>query len=68
MVTEAATFLVPAATVPVASEIWCIRWDDDEMANAHLDDSLTTRAHIGLARLIRLNGVHRVIIERTVES
>jgi hypothetical protein len=68
VVAEAATFLVPAATVPVASEIWCIRWDDDEMANTDVDDSLTTRAHIGLARLIGLNGVHRVFTERTVES
>ncbi len=65
---EAATFLVPAATMPVSSEIWCIFGDDDEMTNTDLDDRLTARACIGLACLIRLNGMHRVIIERAVES
>jgi len=68
VVAEAATFLVPAAAVPVASEICCISGDDDEMTDTDLDKGLTAGAHIGLARLIRLNGVHRVIIEPTVES
>ena len=68
MVTEAAAFLVPAATMPVTSEIRCIPWDNDEMTNTDIDGSLTAWACIGLARLIRLNGVHSVIIERIVES
>ena len=67
MVAEAATLLVPASTMPVTSEIWRISRDYDEMTDADVDDSLTARARIGLACLIRLYGMHRVIIEHTLE-
>lgn len=65
---EAAAFLVPATAVPVTSEIRGILWHDDEVPDADVDDTLTAGAHVGLARLIRLYGVHCMVVQRTVKS
>jgi hypothetical protein len=51
---EAAAFLVPTATVPVTSEVWRIRRDDDKMTNADLDGALAAGTHVGFARLVWL--------------
>ena len=68
MIAEAAAFLVPTATVPVTSEVWRIRRDDDKMTNADLDGALAAGAHVGFARLVWLYGVHRMVIEGTMDS
>lgn len=67
MIAEAAAFLVPTATVPVTSEVWRIRRDDDKMTNANLDRALAAGTHVGFARLVWLYWVHRMVIECTMD-
>lgn len=63
MVTESASLLVPAAAVPVAPEVWRLLGYDHEVSDADIDDAAATRAFVGLARLVRLDGVHRFAVE-----
>jgi hypothetical protein len=61
---KAPALLVPTATVPVAPEIRCLLGYNNEMSHTDLDCVVTTRAHVYLARLIRLDGVHSILVER----
>ncbi len=65
MVAESPAFLVPTPAMPVAPQIRRILWYDDQMANSDIHDAVTARAGIRLASLIRLDGVHDVVVERT---
>jgi len=49
--------------VPVAAHVWSILWHDNNVAHANVDRAFATRAHIALARLIRLDRVHKLSIE-----
>jgi hypothetical protein len=60
---KSAALLVPTATVPVSPEVGGVVRHDNEMSNANLDDSITTRTRVALACLIRLNRVHRMLFE-----
>ncbi len=51
--------------MPMAPQIRRILWYDDQMANSDIHDAVTARAGIRLASLIRLDGVHDVVVERT---
>jgi len=68
MMAEAPTLLVPATTVPVAPEIRGVLWYDHKMPNADLDQAIAARAHVVLARLIRLDRMYQVVIELVKES
>ena len=63
MATESAPLLVPAAAVPVASEVWRILGNHHEMSDADVDAVAATRALVGLARLVRLDGMNRLVVE-----
>ncbi|GMQ94192.1 MAG: hypothetical protein BMS9Abin12_1676 [Acidimicrobiia bacterium] len=63
MMSEATPLLVPAPSVPMATKIRGIFRDDDEMSYADFDDAVTPGTGITLVCLIRLNGVHMVVIE-----
>jgi len=52
----------------MAAKIRRIVRDDNEMSNTDLDDVVTPWAGIILSCLIRLNGVHMVIIEVSEET
>jgi hypothetical protein len=65
---ETSAFLVPATPVPMASQIRCVLWHDNEMSDADLDDTVTPGARIGLTCLIRLNGMHDRVIECIEET
>ncbi len=63
MVAQAPPLLVPAATMPVTPEIWRVLRYNDKMPDTNLDDTVTTGTHVRLACLIRLDGVHGVVVE-----
>jgi len=63
VVAEAAPFLVPTSPVPVPSQIRSILGNDDEMSDAGCDGARTSRAHVRLFRLVRLDRVHDLVIE-----
>ena len=63
VMSETSTFFVPATPVPVAAQIGCVLRHDDEMAYANVDDTVAPRAHVGLARLIRLNRMHDEVLQ-----
>lgn len=55
--------LVPTATVPMAPQIRCILWYDDQMSNAHIDHTVASGTNVTLACLIGLDGMHEVLVE-----
>lgn len=63
MMAETAPLLVPATAVPVSPEIGGVLRYDNEMPNADLDHAVTAGAHVPLACLIRLDGMHDRLIE-----
>lgn len=65
---ESSAFLVPATPVPMTPQIRCVLWHDNEMADADLDDTVTPGARVGLARLIRLDGMHDRVIECAMDT
>jgi hypothetical protein len=67
MMPQATALLVPATAVPMAPEVRCLFRNDDKVSHANLDDAVTTRAHVALACLIRLDGVHHVLTELAQE-
>lgn len=56
------SFLVPAASVPVPSQVCSVNRDDDDMTDAGIDRRFTPRTYVCLLRLIRLDGVDDLII------
>ena len=61
--TETSALFVPATPVPVASKIRCVLRYDNEMANSHLDETVTSGARVRLAGLIRLNRMYDEVLE-----
>jgi hypothetical protein len=66
VVAQAPAILEPATTVPVATQVWSLLRDDDDVPYTNIDDRLTTRTNVGLARLIRLDGMNDLVVESTV--
>ncbi len=62
MIAETPAFLEPASTVPMSTQIRRLLGDDDDVANSGVDDRFTTRADVRLARLIRLNRMHHLVL------
>jgi hypothetical protein len=67
MMPASAAFLVPTATVPMASQIWGILRHNDEVPDTRLNHGLASRAHIRFARLIRLNRMDKLVIKLSEE-
>lgn len=44
-------------------EVRCVMGDDDQVANARFDRGITSRAYVGLHRLVRLDRVDDLVIE-----
>jgi hypothetical protein len=65
--TETAALLVPAPAVPVPPEVRCVLRNDDKVPHADVDDAVTTRAHVCLTCLIRLDRMHRIPTEYAQE-
>ncbi len=63
MVPKAPTFLVPAPTMPMASQIGSVIGNHNQMSNTDFDDALTAGAHVTLACLVRLDRMHHVPVE-----
>jgi hypothetical protein len=63
---SATVLLEPASPMPVSAQIGRISRDDDKMSDSRLDPGLTSGAHIGLARLIRLDGADRFVSVRHI--
>lgn len=68
MMAEAPSLLVPTTTVPVPPEIWRLLGYNNEMPHTGIDVVVTAGAHVALARLIRLDGVHGILVERVQEA
>lgn len=67
MVTPAAPLLVPAPSVPVASQVRRRCRNDDEMSYTGFNSGVASGTDIALARLVRLNWMNYVIVEITEE-
>ena len=57
---------MPAAAMPMATEVWRFGRHHDDMTDADLDDALTTGAEIALARLVRLDRLDEFVAERCI--
>lgn len=62
VIPEASAFLEPATPVPVSAQVGSLSRDDDEVAHAWLDRGFAPRALVPLYGLIRLNGVHGLVV------
>lgn len=65
VVPESSSFLVPTASMPMPPEVSSVLRHDDEVANTHIDHGGAARTDVRLARLIRLNRMHVMFVERT---
>lgn len=56
--------VLPTTLVPVAPLVWGVEWDNDEVRGARVDVVRAAGAHIGLARLERVDesDVERVVV------
>jgi hypothetical protein len=61
VVAETSAFLEPAPAVPVPAEIRRLLGNDNDVADSGVDDRLTTRADVRLARLIRLDRMNHLM-------
>ena len=60
-----ATLFEPTPAMPVTSEVGGVLRYYDKVADTHVDDRFAPWAQVGLARLIRLDGLDHLVIEVT---